>query len=78
MHIKILEDIGWGYSKLAVVVDAALKKIGLAYKVEIIGNPKMFNKYNVLDTPALIINNKNIVEGYVPSLEKMINIFKSI
>lgn len=38
----------------------------------------MFNKYNVLDTPALIINNKNIVEGYVPSLEKMINIFKSI
>lgn len=25
MDIKILEDIGWGYSKLAVVVDAALK-----------------------------------------------------
>ena len=77
MDIKILEEIYWGYSKLAVVVDSALKKLDLNYSFEIIGNPNLFEDYNVDNPPALIVNGEILVEGYVPILEEMVEIFST-
>lgn len=76
MDIRILEDVGWGYSKLAVVVDAALKKLGNNYDFQIIGNPYLFSDYNVSNPPALLVDGEVLVEGYIPSLEEMISILK--
>jgi len=44
--------------------------------VEIIGNPNLFQNYSVLNPPALIINGKIVVEGYVPLLKDMIEIIE--
>ena len=77
MDILILEDVGWGYSKLAVVLNAATKKLGLDLNYEIIGNPRFFQKYNVSSPPALLIDGEIKIEGYVPSLEEMINLLSN-
>lgn len=74
VDIKILEDVGWGYSKLAVVVDSALNKLGKKSELLIIGNPNLFSDYNVFNPPALIVEDKILVEGYVPTLEEMVRI----
>lgn len=74
MDIIILEDIGWGHSKLAVVLNAAIEKLGLDETYEIIANPRFFNRYEVSKTPAMIIDGKVVIEGYEPSLAEMISI----
>jgi len=71
MDIKILEEVCWGGSKLAPVVDAALQKLNLSYKFEIVANPKEILKFGVTKTPSLIINGKMIFEGKVPSILEM-------
>lgn len=78
MDIKILEDVGWGYSKLAVVVDSALKNLGANYKLHIIGNPNLFSDYNAFNPPALVINGKTLVKGYVPTHEEMVKILNHV
>ena len=78
MDIKILEEVYWGYSKLAVVVDSALKKLNSNYSFEIIGNPNLFEDYNVDNPPALIIDGEVLVEGYVPTLDEMVDIINEI
>lgn len=70
MKLIIFEDLGWGFSKLAVVVDAAIRHLGLGNNFEIIGNPKLFPQYGVKSSPALSINGEIVIEGYVPSLEQ--------
>lgn len=76
MDVKILEEVFWGYSKLAVVVDSAFKKLNLNYNFEIIGNPNLFKNHKIENPPALIINGKILVEGYVPDLEELIDIIE--
>lgn len=78
MDILILEDVGWGYSKLAVVLNAAIKKLGLDNNYEIIGNPRFFQRFNVSRSPALLIDGEIVIEGYVPTLEEMINLLTFI
>lgn len=57
-----------------MVVDAALRKLGLNYKFEIIANPRFFPRYNIEISPAITIDGKIILEGYEPSLNEMIKL----
>lgn len=74
MDIKIFEEVGWGHSKLAVVVDAALRKLGMNYRFEIIANPRFFPRYNISTSPAITIDGEIVLEGYEPSLDEMIKL----
>lgn len=74
MKFIIFEEVGWGYSKLAVVVDAALREIGLKRDIEVIANARFFHKYGVKSTPALSIDGEIVFEGYEPSLNEMIKL----
>lgn len=76
MEIKILEKVGWGYSKLAVVVGTALQNLNSQAELHIIGDEREFPKYNVSKTPALIIDGEIIFQGKIPSLFKIIEILK--
>lgn len=78
MKFIIFEEVGWGYSKLAVVVDAALRKIGIKGDVEIIANARFFPRYGVKSTPALSIDGDIVFEGYEPSLDEMIELLSKI
>lgn len=76
MDMKILEEVHWGYSKLAVVVDGALRKLGYNHRFQIIANPNDFPNYGVSKTPALIIDDKIVIEGRVPTILEMVEILK--
>ncbi len=76
MDIKILEEVYWGYSKLAVVVDTALRKLEKNHQFQIIGNSSLFPDYNISNPPALIIDGEVLVEGCIPTQEEMIKILE--
>lgn len=76
MDIKIFEEIGWGYSKLAVVVDAALRKLGSNRRFQIIGNHNLFPDYNISNPPTLMVDGEILVEGYIPTQEEIISILE--
>ncbi len=59
-------------------MNAAIKKLGLPYDINIIGNPRLFHEYDANTSPTLIIDGNILVEGYVPRLEDMINILTRI
>lgn len=48
------------------------------YELHIIGNPNLFLDYNVFNPPALVVEGKILVEGYVPTHEEMIGILSPI
>lgn len=78
MDILILEEVGWGHSKMAVVTVAVLEKLNLSHKMNIIGNPLKFEDYGVSNPPALLINNKIAVEGYIPGYEEIKSILEKV
>lgn len=76
MNIKLLTEVSWGGNKLAPIVDEALKIMNLNYKYELIENDKILNELGIKKGPAMIINNKIIIEGIVPNVLEMIEILK--
>lgn len=56
-----------------MVVDAALKELGLNYEFTIIGNSSIFPDYNVKNPPGLIINGRIVAQGYIPTFEEVID-----
>lgn len=76
MDIKILEQICWGGSKLAPIVDAALEQLGFDYDFEIVSSLPEIVEYGVSKTPALVVNGEIIFEGIVPSILEMPDILK--
>jgi len=57
-------------------VSEALKRLELKGEITMICNSRDFDKYEVKETPALIINGKTAVEGWVPSIFKMPDIIE--
>jgi len=58
-----------------MVAVAAVKNKGLHYNLEIIGNPNRFIDFNVTKSPAMLIDGKIVVEGFVPTLEEITSLF---
>ena len=77
MDVKILEEVRWGGSKLAPIVDEALKRLELNRRFEIIANMEEIKKYGVEYIPSLVINGTVVVEGKVPSITEMLDIISS-
>jgi hypothetical protein len=57
-------------------VDEALKRLALESEMIMVCNPREFPKYKVRKTPAMIIDGKIAVEGWVPSIFKMPDIIE--
>ena len=71
MEIKVL---GTGCAKckaLDQVTREAVKELELDANVEKIEDIQRIMEYGVMMTPALIVNDKVILKGKVPSLKKM-------
>ncbi|MTI66550.1 MAG: thioredoxin family protein [Firmicutes bacterium] len=65
-------------SKLAPIVNGAIDKLNLKkYNLEIIGDKKRIKNLGVKKLPALVINDKILIEGRLPSLNEVIKILKS-
>lgn len=78
MDIKLLTEVSWGGNKLAPIVDEALKMLKWNYKYELIENPKILAKLGIKNSPAMIVNDKIIIEGRIPNVLQMIEILENI
>jgi hypothetical protein len=57
-------------------VDEALKRLALESEIVMVCNPRDFAEFKVTKTPALVIDGKIAVEGWVPSIFKMPDIIE--
>ncbi len=48
------------------------------YKYELIENPKILKQLNINKTPAMVIDNKIIIEGIIPNVLEMVEILKNM
>lgn len=71
MDIKILEQVCWGGSKVAPIVDAALTELNLDDDFDIISEIPKILEYGVEKLPALVINGEVKLEGKTPSVEEV-------
>lgn len=78
MDIKLLTQVSWGGNKLAPIVDEALKMLKWNYSYELIENEKILESLGIKKSPAMIVNNKIIIQGRVPNVLQMIEILKGI
>jgi len=73
MEIKIFEQVCWDGSKVAVIVDEALSRLGLEYDFDIIGDIPSIAKAGIMNPPALMINGKIKTSGKVPTVDEVKN-----
>lgn len=70
MEIKLVNEVSWGGNRLAPVVDWALKELNLNYNFELIESDELLKELNI-KSPAMLINEKIVIAGRVPSLKEV-------
>jgi small redox-active disulfide protein 2 len=76
MKIKIL---GTGCSKCKALkerTEQAVKELGLNADIEKVEDLNLILDYNVMCTPALVVEDKVVLEGRLPSAEELKEILK--
>lgn len=76
MDIKVLESICCAGESLTNVVESVLKKLEVDAIVTQISDFTDIARYGVLSLPAIIINNKFVVKGSMPSEDVMIELIR--
>ncbi len=74
MNIKILGPGCARCQQLEIIVREAVKELGLDATVEDIKDIKKIREYPILATPGLVINEKLVSYGQVPSKSEVIKI----
>jgi len=69
MIIKVLGSGCSNCKKVVINVELALKELNLEASVEKVEDFKDIMAYGVMSTPALVINEKVLVSGRIPSVE---------
>ena len=77
MNIKILGTGCAKCHKLAQVVREVVDEIKLEAEVEEVSDITKMLEYPILTTPGLVINEKVVLSGQVPSKEKLIELLKN-
>jgi small redox-active disulfide protein 2 len=76
MNIKVLGSGCSNCKKLEKNVLEALKAMSLEAEVEKVTDLKDIMSYNIMKTPALVIDGKVVLSGQVPSPQKLQELFK--
>lgn len=63
---------------MAPIVDEALKMLKWNYSYELIENEKILSQLGIKKSPAMIVNDKIIIQGRVPNVLQMIEILEGI
>lgn len=71
MVIKILGKKDSKRDYLVAVIQTALWELGIAAKIEITEENHIINSCNIIKTPAMLIDEKVIFEGYVPGISEI-------
>lgn len=71
MTIQVLGSGCPTCKKLFVLTNRAIAELGLTTPVEYITDVKKIIELGVMSSPVLTINNKPVIVGFVPDLEKI-------
>lgn len=77
MEIKILGTSCARCRKLAQIVKEVVNELNMDAKVEEVKDITRILEYPIMTTPGLVINDKVILSGQVPSREKVIELIKN-
>lgn len=71
MNIKILGMGCCNCVKLYQTTQEAVKELGIQANIEKVENMAQIMEYGVMRTPALVINEKVVVQGRIPNKDEM-------
>ncbi|WP_350445939.1 thioredoxin family protein [Anaeromonas frigoriresistens] len=60
------------------MVDEALEKLNYDFDFDIISDIQLIAKSGINKPPAITINDKVVVEGYIPTVEELVEKLKEI
>jgi small redox-active disulfide protein 2 len=75
-NIKILGIGSSKYRELVRNLTKAIKELNLEVEVEQFEEVEDFLRFNIVEIPALIIDNKIIMKGYIPNVKELKSILK--
>jgi small redox-active disulfide protein 2 len=76
MNIKVLGTGCPNCKRLEKNVINALKELGKTAEVEKVTDVKDILAYNIMSTPALVVDGKVLIAGQVPNVKKLIELLK--
>jgi small redox-active disulfide protein 2 len=76
MNIKVLGTGCPNCKRLEKNVIDALKELGKTAEVEKVTDVKDILAYNIMSTPALVVDGKVLIAGQVPNVKKLIELLK--
>lgn len=76
MNIKVLEMSCCSGGKLQAITEETVKELGINANIEIIGDMQKMIALGVMRTPALLIDDKVVLQGRIPKKDEMKNILQ--
>lgn len=77
--MKTIKILGTGCpncKQMEKIVQSVINQLNLNIKIEKVEDIQEIMKYNIMSTPALVIDNIVVVKGRVPSLAEVIDLLK--
>lgn len=71
MNIKVLEMSCCSGGKLQAIIEETVQELGIKANIEIIGDMQKMMELGIIRTPALIIDNKVVLQGRIPKKDEM-------
>ena len=77
MHIKVLGSGCANCHKVEELAKQAVAQLGIEARVELVTDMQEMLRYGVMNTPAIVINDKVVSTGRVPALSQITTMITS-
>lgn len=71
MKLKVLHKNSSGSKPLIDITKRAVKALKLRAKIEEVIDSRQINKYGITHTPGLVINDRVVMQGRIPEMQKI-------
>lgn len=71
MKVKVLHENSLDSRPLIERTKGAVKALKIRTKVENVVDKRQINKYGITHTPSLVVNDKVVLQGRVPEMQKI-------
>jgi small redox-active disulfide protein 2 len=81
MNMKTIKILGTGCpncKKTEAIVKAAVKQLNIDVEIEKVEDIQDIMAYNIMSTPAIVIDEKVIFKGHVPSSSEITKLLKEV
>lgn len=78
MTIKVLGPGCMNCKTLESRTKEAIKKLNIEAEIDKVTDFQQIASYGILHTPGLVIGNKIVIQGHVPTVEQILEILKQV